>query len=103
MKKARYRRWTQPSLPLRPSTADPAQGPQTAIWEVKHLPASDRRSTQTVLVQSRVFSEDVVCHYRPRFRFAEEPRSSPSSDADPRPTRLLDDYILWTKPLRGIR
>ena len=33
MRRARYRRWTQPSLPLRPSTADPAQGPQTAIWE----------------------------------------------------------------------
>src|ERR1039458_6405622 len=34
MRRARYRLWTQPSLPLRPSTADPAQGPQTAIWEV---------------------------------------------------------------------
>jgi len=33
MRRARYRRWTQPSLPLRPSTADPAQGPQTAVGE----------------------------------------------------------------------
>ena len=34
MRRARYRRWTQPSLPLRPSTADPAQGPQTAFEEM---------------------------------------------------------------------
>src|ERR1035438_5176875 len=34
MRRARYRRWTQPSLPLQPSTADPAQGPQTAFEEI---------------------------------------------------------------------
>src|ERR1039457_6021696 len=34
MRRVRYRRWTQPSLPLRPSTADPAQGPQTAFWGI---------------------------------------------------------------------
>src|ERR1019366_2016461 len=60
MRRARYRRWTQPSLPLRPSTADPAQGPQTAIWEVCAC-----RGRGSVLRKSAIIRCNLLAGYGP--------------------------------------
>jgi len=38
---------------------------ETGFWEVKHRPRSDRRSAQIAVRKADLFSEGVVCHYRP--------------------------------------
>src|ERR1019366_6298579 len=90
MRRARYRRWTQPSLPLRPSTADPAQGPQTAIWEVCAC-----RGRGSVLRKSAIIRCNLLAGYGPHrdSRFGVRVNASVLRAPQAKP---FDDLLVYT-------
>src|ERR1035437_935565 len=126
MRRARYRRWTQPSPPLRPSTADPAQGPETALWEASDPLWSYRRALgkwhrSDHLCPAIGFVEGVISYYRKllqaagrlrvaggpilphRFRWRQRRRFSPSTSTFARPRHAGGSPSGLTTEARGGR